>query len=47
MKPKQPAGPQIERLLGGAPRLAFEDIKHPRLPEAREVYLDHFLNVIR
>jgi hypothetical protein len=36
----------IERLLGGAPRLALDDIvKHPRLPEARKVYLAHFLNL--
>jgi hypothetical protein len=36
----------IERLLGGAPRLVLDDIvKHPRLPEARKVYLAHFLNL--
>ena len=35
---------EIERLVGGPPRLAYEDIaNHPRLPEARRVYLDHFL----
>src|SRR5437016_2083329 len=37
---------EIERLLGGAPRLSIEDIvKHPRLPEARKLYLDRFLEV--
>jgi hypothetical protein len=37
---------EIERLLGGAPRLAREDVvKHPRLPEARKVYLAHFLSL--
>jgi DNA-binding MarR family transcriptional regulator len=35
---------EIERLVGGAPRLAYEDIVgHPRLPEARKLYLDRFL----
>ncbi|MDR3496685.1 MAG: hypothetical protein P4L82_18980 [Ancalomicrobiaceae bacterium] len=35
---------EIERLAGGSPRLAYEDIaNHPRLPEAREVFLDRFL----
>ena len=34
----------IERLAGGPPRLAYEDIvRHPRLTEARVVYLDRFL----
>jgi DNA-binding MarR family transcriptional regulator len=34
----------IERLAGGPPRLAYEDIvRHPRLAEARLVYLDRFL----
>jgi DNA-binding MarR family transcriptional regulator len=34
----------IERLAGGPPRLAYEDIlRHPRLAEARVVYLDRFL----
>ena len=37
---------EIERLIGGAPRLALEDIvNHPRLPEARKLYLDRFLEV--
>lgn len=37
---------EIERLIGGAPRLTVEDIVgHPRLPEARKVYLDRFLAV--
>jgi hypothetical protein len=37
---------EIERLLGRTPRLALEDIvNHPRLPEARKVYLDQFLKV--
>jgi hypothetical protein len=37
---------EIKRLLGGAPRLALEDIaRHPRLPEARKVYLQRFLEV--
>jgi hypothetical protein len=37
---------EIQRLLGGPPRLAFEDILgHPRLPEARKRYLDRFLEV--
>ena len=35
---------EIERLAGGPPRLALEDIvNHPRLAEARAVYLDRFL----
>ena len=35
---------EIERLAGGPPRLALEDIvNHPRLAEARGVYLDQFL----
>lgn len=35
---------EIERLAGGPPRLAYEDIvSHPRLAEARIVYLDRFL----
>jgi DNA-binding MarR family transcriptional regulator len=34
----------IERLAGGPPRLAYEDIvSHPRLAEARAVHLDRFL----
>jgi hypothetical protein len=37
---------EIEALLGGAPRLQLEDIvSHPRLPEARKVYLAHFLSL--
>jgi hypothetical protein len=37
---------EVERLLGGPPRVAFEEIvRHPRLPEARKVYLDRFLDV--
>ena len=35
---------EIERLAGGPPRLGLEDIaNHPRLSEAREVFLDRFL----
>ncbi|MDR3373178.1 MAG: hypothetical protein P4L98_05550 [Ancalomicrobiaceae bacterium] len=35
---------EIERLAGGPPRLTYEDIaNHPRLSEAREVFLDRFL----
>jgi hypothetical protein len=37
---------EIERLLGGPPRVGFQDIvEHPRLPEARKLYLDRFLEV--
>jgi hypothetical protein len=37
---------EIEGLLGGPPRLAFDDIvNHPRLPEARRVFIDRFLEV--
>jgi hypothetical protein len=37
---------EIERLLGGPPRLAFEDIvNHPRLADARKLYFDRFLEV--
>ena len=37
---------EIERLLGGAPRLALDDIANdPRLPQARKAYLDRFLEV--
>lgn len=37
---------EIERLAGGRPRLALEDIaNHPRLAEARAVYLDRFLGL--
>lgn len=35
---------EIERLAGGPPRLAYEDIvNHPRLAEARKVFFDRFL----
>lgn len=35
---------EIERLAGGPPRLSVEDIcSHPRLAEARKVFLDRFL----
>jgi hypothetical protein len=37
---------EIRQLIGGPPRLAFEDIlHHPRLPEARKLYVDRFLAV--
>jgi hypothetical protein len=37
---------EIERLLGGPPRLTFEDVvAHPRLPDARKAYIDRFLEV--
>jgi DNA-binding transcriptional ArsR family regulator len=37
---------EIERLVGGPPRLALDDIiGHPRMPNARKTYLDHFLKV--
>jgi hypothetical protein len=37
---------EIERLLGGAPRVTLEGIiKHPRLPDARKHYIDRFLEV--
>lgn len=37
---------EIVRLIGGAPRVALDDIvRHPRLPEARKLYLDRFLDV--
>jgi DNA-binding MarR family transcriptional regulator len=36
----------VERLIGGCPRLAYEDIvAHPRLREAARVYVDRFLAV--
>ncbi len=36
----------VERLMGGPPRLAYEDIvRHPRLHDAVGVYLDRFLAV--
>jgi hypothetical protein len=38
--------PDIERLLGGPSRLTHDDIvAHPRMAEARRVYLDRFLEV--
>jgi hypothetical protein len=38
--------PDIEPLIGGPPRIAFEDIvRHPRMPQARKLYLDRFLAV--
>jgi hypothetical protein len=38
----------IECLIGGRPRLAVEEIiKHPRLPQARKLFLDRFLEVYR
>jgi hypothetical protein len=37
---------EIARLIGGAPRLTLEDIvAHPRLPEARKLFIDRFLEV--
>jgi hypothetical protein len=37
---------ELERLVGSRLRLTFEDIvNHPRLPEARRIYLDSFLRV--
>src|SRR5262249_8905124 len=37
---------ELERLIGGPLRLTFDEIvNHPRLPEARKVYLDEFLAV--
>jgi hypothetical protein len=37
---------ELERLVGGKLRLTFDEIvNHPRLPEARRVYLDSFLRV--
>ena len=37
---------ELERLVGGRLRLTFDEIvNHPRLPEARRVYLDRFLHV--
>jgi hypothetical protein len=38
--------PKIERVLGRRPRLSYDDIVgHPRLPQARKVYIDRFLEV--
>lgn len=38
--------PEILRLLGGPPRIGLEEIvSHPRLPQARKVYIDRFLEV--
>lgn len=35
---------EVERLAGGPPRLSVEDIcQHPRIDEARKVFLDRFL----
>ena len=37
---------EIARLIGGAPRLTLEAIvAHPRLPEARKLFIDRFLEV--
>lgn len=37
---------EIERLAGGQPRVALDDIvNHPRLPEARKEYIDRFLEI--
>jgi hypothetical protein len=37
---------EIERLAGGPPRLALDDIvNHPRMPLARKAYIDRFLEV--
>jgi hypothetical protein len=37
---------EIERLIGGPPRLAIEDIvRHPRFAEAGRHYVDSFLDV--
>jgi hypothetical protein len=37
---------EIECLLGRPPRLSYDDIVgHPRLPQARKVYIDRFLEV--
>src|ERR1700721_87285 len=39
-----PAG--IERLVGAAPRIVYADIaRHPRLAEARKLYLDRFVDI--
>jgi hypothetical protein len=36
--------PGFTRLAGGAPHMSYDDILgHPRLPEARKLYLDRFL----
>lgn len=36
--------PEFDRLAGGAPHLSLEAIaSHPRMPEARRLYLDRFL----
>jgi DNA-binding transcriptional ArsR family regulator len=36
----------IERLLGGPQRITYENIvAHPRMPEARKLYIDRFLEV--
>src|SRR6516165_6394926 len=37
---------EMERLIGGAPRVTIEDIVgHPQFPEARKAYVDSFLEV--
>jgi DNA-binding MarR family transcriptional regulator len=37
---------EIERLVGGPPRVTLEEIvNHPRLPAARKLYLDRFLGI--
>lgn len=37
---------ELERLVGRPLRLTLDEIvNHPRLPEARKVYLDRFLSV--
>lgn len=37
---------ELERLVGGRLRLTFEEIvNHPRLPEARRIYLESFMQV--
>ncbi len=38
--------PDIARLLGRPPRLSYDHIVgHPRMPEARKVYIDRFLEI--
>jgi hypothetical protein len=40
------AGHRDRARAGSPPRVAFEDIvEHPRLPAARKVYVDRFLEV--
>lgn len=39
-------GFEIERFIGGSPRIAVADILgHPRFPQARTAYLDRFLSI--